>query len=276
MKVVLTLLLMLSSGLALAATLPKNEAVPGGIALVTLKNKGDKAPHAYFNGERVMVVRKGGEWVAVVGIPLHAALGEHPLKIRDGAEETTRTFTVRDKQYETQRLTIKDRRKVEPAAEDLKRIERDKQQMDAAFTTFNEQADVPLLFDIPADGPLSSPFGLRRIFNGQPRSPHSGLDVAAPAGSPVRAPAAGRVVATGDYFFNGNTVLIDHGQGLVTMYCHLQRIEVTPGQRLARGEVIGTVGATGRATGPHLHWSVSLNNARVDPALFLAPMHAEK
>ena len=124
-------------------------------------------------------------------------------------------------------------------------------------------------FLLPVKGRLSSPFGLRRYFNGQARRPHSGLDIAASVGTPVRSPSPARVVEVGHYFFNGKTVFLDPGQGLVPMYCHLDRIDVEPGTVGTRGDVLGLVGKTGRATGAHLHWGVSLNRTMVEPLLFL-------
>jgi murein DD-endopeptidase MepM/ murein hydrolase activator NlpD len=122
---------------------------------------------------------------------------------------------------------------------------------------------------MPIKGKISSPFGLKRFFNDQARDPHSGLDIAAPEGKAIAAPANGVVAQTGDYFFNGQTVMIDHGQGIISMMCHLSKIEVVKGQMIKQGDVIGKVGQTGRATGPHLHWGMSINNARVNPLLVL-------
>ncbi len=250
------------------AALPRHQPVPGGVAVITLEGNPHPPAALYYRGRRVMILEHGGQPYAVVGIPLDAKPGMQRLS-RDAAGKTViATFEVRDKAYQAQHITIKDKRKVEPNAEDLRRIRREKQRIIAAFRAWSTRpVGLPLV--LPVKGQQSSSFGLRRFFNGLPRKPHSGMDIAAPKGTPVRAPADGVVVNTGNYFFNGNSVFIDHGQGLVTMYCHLERIAVREGQTVRRGEVIGAVGATGRVTGPHLHWSVSLNDARVDPALFL-------
>ena len=120
-----------------------------------------------------------------------------------------------------------------------------------------------------AHQPPASRFGLRRIFNGEARAPHSGLDVAVPRGRPIKAAAQGKILATGDYFFNGKTVFIDHGNGLISMYCHLDRIDVQSGDQVTQGQRVGLAGSTGRSSGPHLHWSVVLNGTMVDPELFL-------
>lgn len=244
-----------------------NVPVPGGVAAVSLGAAG-QAPWASYQGRRVMVIRDSDkQWIALVGIPLSTRPGRQTLQVQGGPEAA---FQVRAKEYAAQHITLKNRRQVTPDPEDLKRIERELALQTDAYRSYRDGV-VPsnVLLDRPVGGRLSSPFGLRRFFNGQERNPHSGLDFAVPAGTPVKAPAAGRVVLVGDYFFNGKTVFVDHGQGFISMFCHLSVIGVKVGDEVARGAVVGKVGATGRATGPHLHWNVSLNDARVDPAIFI-------
>ncbi len=265
------LLLSIFLPLAAMAELPQSNPVPGGIAVIAAGPDNTAAPVVTFQGQRVLVARRNGAWQAVVGLPLGLQPGEQELTITDRGAKRALAFQVLPKHYEAQYLTLADQRQVEPTAHDLKRITREQDIINRAFSAWSEPGPDDLRFDIPAPGRFSSAFGLRRFFNNQPRQPHSGLDIAAPAGTPVTAPAAGSVIETGDYFFNGNTVFIDHGQGLVSMYNHLSRIVVQKGARVARGQRIGAIGKTGRVTGAHLHWTVSLNNARVDPSLFLSP-----
>jgi hypothetical protein len=255
---------------AAAARLPVPEAVPGGIVLLTLKGKAERAPKVSYRGHEVMVLRRAGHWMAVVGIPLSAKPGRQRIMVRSpGSAEHSRLFTVHRKHYPTEHITLKNKELVTPNSRDLRRIAREHRKIARALTHWTPARQVQLQFIAPVHGRISGPFGERRYFNDKPRSPHSGLDIAAPAGTPIRAPAAGTVIEIGDYFFTGNTVFVDHGQGLVTMYCHMQSVAVHPGDRVAYNEVIGKVGKTGRVTGPHLHWSVSLNDVRVDPSLFL-------
>lgn len=269
-------LALLLAGLLLASvvsagTLPQAEAVPGGIALVDLGPASASAPQAYLGRNRVMVVAHEGKWIAVVGVPLSADPGQHTLTVRDGAGAERRAlFSIESKKYGEQHITLKNKRMVNPSKADLRRIASESRQMIAAFRHFRDTPAPAVAFDLPAVAPLTGVFGTRRFFNEQERNPHSGLDIAAPRGTPVLAPADAVVVDTGNYFFNGRTVLLDHGQGLVTMYVHLSHIAVEPGMKVRRGQPIGEVGESGRATGPHLHWSVSLNNVRVDPMLFVS------
>lgn len=254
-----------------AADLPQPAAVPGGVAVVPLGPVSGAAPQVHYKNKRAMVLAADGEWKAVVGIPLNAAAGGHHLRVLRGEREEKVTFQVLPKTYATQHLTLKNKRMVNPYAKDMPRILAEQQRSRTAFATWRDAEPTRLRFSAPVDGRNSGTFGLRRFFNGEPRKPHSGMDIAAPTGTPVRAPIDGRVVETGDFFFNGKTVFVDHGQGLVTMYCHLNRIDVQVGDTVTAGEVIAAVGATGRVTGPHLHWTVSLNGVAVDPALFLLP-----
>jgi murein DD-endopeptidase MepM/ murein hydrolase activator NlpD len=262
-----TLLLLLPAWCA--ALPPDITPVPGGIAMVQLPDDVAPATLRYLD-RKVLVTQQDGKQVAIVGLSLGTKPGRHFLKAKTTQDESISiAFTVEDKSYEEQHITIEDKRKVNPEQRDMERITRETKQIKAALRQWTEQQDVVIDFRKPVEGPTSSPFGLKRFFNEQPRNPHSGLDIAAAEGTPIRAPAPGTIIETGDYFFNGNTVFIDHGQGLVTMYCHMSAIDVEPGTKVAAGDIIGKVGMTGRVTGPHLHWGVSLNDARVDPVLFL-------
>jgi murein DD-endopeptidase MepM/ murein hydrolase activator NlpD len=251
-----------------AAELPLSRSVPGGVALLEL-GPSAQAPHASFNDVPVMVTGSPQGWTAVVGIPLAAEPGTKQLLVRRaGAAEARQSFEVAPVRYTEQRLKVAPG-KVDLSKADLARYERERTHLAGVIATRTETRPTTLRMVQPTEGRRSSSFGLRRFFNDQPRNPHSGMDIAASEGTPVLAAGAGQVIDTGDYFFNGKTVWIDHGGGLLTMYCHLSAITVKQGERIEAGTLIGKVGATGRVTGPHLHWSVSLNRAMVDPALFL-------
>jgi len=242
-----------------------NKPVPGGVAVIDL-GTGAQAPTATYQGKRVLVVKdQGTRWLAIVGIPLTVKPGTE--QIVSGGRSLS--FTVGSKKYPEQRITLKNKRQVNPNPEDNKRIEGELAEQIRAYRSFSPGTPSNLILDKPVNGPLSSKFGVRRFFNGEERNPHAGLDFAVPAGTPIKSPAAGKVILIGDYFFNGNTVFVDHGQGFISMFCHMSKISVKQGDLVPRGGVVGEVGATGRATGPHMHWNVSLNDARVDPAIFI-------
>ena len=261
------------SSAAPAIGLPVASQVPGGVALLPLAVRpedGAGAPTVRYAGQRVMLLQRADQWLIVLGIALDAAPGDAAVAIRRAgapADEAL-SFRIGPKEYQVQRLSVAPS-KVDLSKKDLERVEREQEHLHQALASFVDQPPATLQLLAPVDGMRSSSFGSRRIFNGQARNPHSGMDIAAALGTAVHAAAGGRVIDTGSYFFNGNTVLIDHGQGLITMYCHLSAILVHAGQQVAAGALIGKVGASGRVTGPHLHFGVALNRVFVDPALFL-------
>jgi len=251
--------------LPLAQAAPADATWPGGIATVDLGPADEPAPAASLDGRPLLLLRVNGRWQAVVGIPLDTAPGRLAIDV-DGTE---RTLEVSAHAYREQRLTVKNQSYVTPDQAQLDRIAAERQQIDAALNNYRPVDLESITLAPPVPGPQSSSFGLRRFFNEQPRSPHKGMDIAAPEGEAITAPRAGIVAVTGDFFFNGNTVIVDHGQGLVTMYCHLSEIDVAAGDVVESGDLLGLVGATGRVTGPHLHFGTYLNGTAVDPALLL-------
>ena len=248
-----------------AALIADDGAWPGGVAFIDLGAAKGTAPVVEFNGKRALVMNEDGNWRAVIGVPLSAAVGSATVSLGDG---TLLSFDIQEHAYREQRLEVAPGF-VSLSDENLARVGKERRIIDSALNNWRNEPLDGVDLQAPVDGPRSSSFGLRRFFNDQPRSPHSGMDIAATAGTAVLAPRAGIVKATGHYYFNGKTVFIDHGQGLVTMYCHLSEIGVADGQAVATGESIGAVGATGRVTGPHLHFGTYLSGNAVDPALLL-------
>ena len=247
---------------------PKNTVVPGGIYRWTPPAG---ATDIRFNNRPVMRLRDQ----ILVGIPLNHPLGAANLAYVLSGEDASHSFSVVDKAYTEQHITLQNREMVNPNPEQLARIRGESWRQRALYLQHSDAPPPTAGFIQPLQGRISSLFGHRRFFNGQARNPHSGLDIAAPTGSEIRAPAAAEVTLVDDLYYNGKTIFLDHGQGLITMYCHLSESLVTEGERVEQGEVIGLVGATGRVTGPHLHWSVSLNGYRVDPQSMMAELTPE-
>lgn len=251
--------------LSIAIAAADDRAWPGGIAFVDLGVAEGAQPVVEFDGKRVLVMNNNGRWRAAIGVPLDTPVGQASFTLADGS---ARTFDVHEHAYREQRLNVA-QSYVSLSAENLERVGKERKIIDAALTNWRDASLDSVNLRAPVNGPQSSSFGLRRFFNDEPRSPHKGMDISAPEGEPITAPRDGVVTTTGDFYFNGNTVFVDHGQGFVTMYCHLSEIGVEEGQLVTEGETIGAVGATGRVTGPHLHFGTYMNGTAVDPALLL-------
>lgn len=249
--------------------LPEQALVPGGIALLELPDY-EQDTKVYFDDKRIAVFPHNDSWVAMAGIGLSSKPGDYEFSIRraDGLSLNTKV-TVKYKKYDEQHLTIKNKRKVNPNKEDNERIAAERQRKTKARKQYSEvQANVDFIW--PVTGRISSIFGLRRFFNEQERRPHSGLDIAADEGTPVMAAADGTVIDTGDFFFSGNMIYLDHGQGIISLYAHLSKISVKAGDVVKQGDIIGNVGQTGRVTGPHLHFAIYANQTLIDP-LYMLP-----
>lgn len=243
--------------------LPQDSRRAGGIAVIPLD--AETARVSYEN-RPVLISQEGNQAYAVFGIPLSTPIGKLELQTNNQNIQ----IQIQPYKYAEQRLKVTNNDYVNPNQEQLDRYALEAKEQNDIYQSFTQKnwQSFPT-FIRPTQGKFSNSFGRKRFFNDEERAPHSGLDIPAPIGQTVIAPAAGKVVAIGDYFFNGKTILIDHGQGLISIFCHLSHYNVQIGQEVKQGDLIGKVGKTGRVTGPHLHWGMSLNNARVDPQLFL-------
>ena len=249
--------------------LPENAPFPGGVIVQEIES--EFQPEAYVGKRQLMVLPAGekDKYFIVAGISLNQKVDRpYKITIKEGKKEQFHSFYLEDKAYKKQYITMKNKRKVSPKQQDMKRIKDESGRSRRALALYSPQKFQSLSMVRPVDVNISDDFGKRRYFNKKPRRPHSGVDMAAPVGTRIVAPLAGKIVEIGDFFFNGNVIFIDHGLGLVSMYCHMHKFGVKKGQIVKKGEKIGEVGATGRVTGPHLHWGVSLNGSMVDPRLF--------
>ncbi|HEY7288041.1 MAG TPA: peptidoglycan DD-metalloendopeptidase family protein [Vicinamibacterales bacterium] len=210
-----------------------------------------------------------GRWEALVGIDLDVKPGTTSISVEGGGARVARELVVKPKTFRTRRLTV-DPDFVTPPPSAEARIEADAKLMARTWESSAPERLWSAPFSRPVADPANSAFGTRSIFNGLPRNAHGGADFLSPAGTMVHAPNAGRVLVARDLYYSGNTVVIDHGLGLFSMFAHLSAFDVREGDRIENRAPIGRVGATGRVTGPHLHWAVRANGARVDPLSLLA------
>lgn len=258
------------AALAVAALVSGPQTAKTG-DLVLLKapaEAGVKQVRFMDNSYHPVVDRGKGVSYFLLGIDLEAEAGSYGLRLvmEDGTEKDAGVVSVTAGQFETEELTLPEKM-VTPPPETLARIGRERKAAAAVYRESRGENMWRPPFDRPVDGPGSGNFGRRRILNGIPKSPHSGEDYSSSLGTPVRAAAAGVIAMADDLYYSGKTILIDHGGGLVSQYFHLDGMEVRKGDRVDRGEVVGRVGATGRVTGPHLHFGLRLHSMRVDPAM---------
>ena len=238
----------------------------GGVGVFDLSPSpgGQDLSVAFTGGEAFVLKSEGRAW-GIVAAGLRTEPGSYELTLEVGADRVRSTLEVVAHDYGVQRITL-DKDKVDLSAETLKRVGAEKARITAVWASPSPEPLWSVPFRMPVEGRVTGVFGTKRILNGSPRNPHGGVDIAAPEGAEVRAANRGRIAFVGDFFFNGRFVVIDHGLGVFTMYAHLSDVRTAPGELVERGAVIGAVGMTGRATGPHLHFSVKVGRLDVSPA----------
>mgnify|MGYP001596650960 FL=1 len=268
-KINLLLLLLLSLNVLSSIDID-GKAVPGGVAVIDFDSN-HANPKAYYSQVPVYTQHiKDSHWQALVGIPLLVKIGKKQLTIKDFSTRTI-SFEVEDHIYKEQYITLKgDKKKyVNPNLAHMDRINRERPILTKARKTFSNVTMENDTFILPVPGIVTSPFGFKRFYNGKARRPHTGIDYAGKTNTPIKASAGGKIIISNNFFFNGNAVFIDHGQGLISVYIHMNKRLVKPGQLVKQGDIIGTIGQTGRATGPHLHFGIYLNQTVINPNILI-------
>lgn len=267
---VLSVVMVLAAGTA-AAQAPvevrPGQTRPGDVAVVDVTS-GAPPSIRIFDRDWPAYSLEDGRWRTLVGIDLATKPARYDLTVRTGDAVIHRTLIVQPRAFPTRRLTVNPDL-VHPPPDQEARVEREAREISEIWDHPARQRLWRAPFERPVPDPANSAFGTRSIYNGEARPPHTGADFLSPSGRPIEAPNAGRIVLAAPLYFSGNTVIIDHGLGLFSLLAHLSEIDVKEGDTVARGQLVGKVGATGRVTGPHLHWAVRLNNARVDPLSLL-------
>src|SRR3982751_1158126 len=272
--VVLTILV-LALGLlfnpqTLSVTVSPGPTRPGDVVVLTINDPALLAPVVrVFDRNWPVYAAGSGQWRALVGIDLATPTGAYEIVVTSGEARVSHPLVVHPRTFPTRRLSV-DPALVNPPPEAQERIDRESREMTLIYDASPPDRWWIAPFVRPVADAANSAFGTHSVFNGEPKSQHTGADFLSPSGRRVKAPNAGRIVVAGPRYFSGNTVVIDHGQGLFSLLAHLSEIDVAAGDLVSAGEVVGKVGATGRVTGPHLHWAVRLNGARVDPLSLLA------
>jgi murein DD-endopeptidase MepM/ murein hydrolase activator NlpD len=245
----------------------------GGLGLITIEVTEDGMPQVTWMGKRVCLVanEENHTWHGFIAVDLRQKPGPYSLLVKSSSSRKERRvdIEVEKKDYGVRRLTVP-KEMVDLDAQTFERVKKEAKTMTALWQAPTSETVWQGSFLRPLDGEVVGPFGRRSIINDQPRSPHSGVDFRAARGTPVKAMNHGKVVLTADYFFPGRSVVLDHGGGILSMYFHLEKIFVQKDQFVEKGQVVGLVGATGRATGPHLHLGIRINGARVDPLGLMA------
>lgn len=269
MTIFLLALALLLRPLPLSLTLSPGPSRPGDVMLLTIAGAAAAPIVHVFDRTWPAYPSAPGQWRVLVGIDLETRTGRYEIVVTSGEARLTRSLVVRPRAFRTRRLTV-DPALVNPPPEARERIDRESREMAAVYAASPPDRSWTTAFVRPVPDVANSAFGTHSVFNGEPTSQHTGADFLSPSGRPVKAPNAGRVVIAGSRYFSGNTVVIDHGQGLFSVLAHLSELDVAVGDSVAAGRIVGTVGATGRVTGPHLHWAVRLNGARIDPLSLLS------